>query len=280
MEQLKELNITPTRPILDSKLAGLLRGVLPEPLKDGLRKILHGEKAYYPLDKPYFLEVGGVSVKFNIQTHSDWWRIVSGSENPVVESLLEVVGDGSVVADIGSAQGLFALPATKKGARVFAIDPDPFMVEALKRNIKLNPETEENITIASVALGDTFQTVTFRIDPNRRYAGSARNSIGGLTQEIQVQQTTYDQYFESKNVWPDVVKIDVEGAEDSVFDGMKNTLVSNHCPKHIFLELHLRYLPKFGTTSEVVLEKMSNAGYKVVGQPQQRGGEVHLHFAK
>lgn len=280
MEQLKELDVKATRPILDSELAGLLRNILPESLKDGLRKIIHGEKACYPLADPYSLEVGGISALFNIETHSDWWRIVSGSENLFVESFLEVVGDGSVVADIGSAQGLFTLPATKKGARVFAFDPDPFMVKALEENIKLNPETEENITIAPVALGDTSQAVTFRIDPNRRHAGSAKNSIGGLTQEIQVQQTTYDQYFESQNVWPDVVKIDVEGAEGFVLDGMKNALVSSHCPQHIFLELHIRYLPKFGTTPEAVLQKLFEAGYKVVGKPQKRGGEVHFHFAK
>jgi hypothetical protein len=64
-----------------------------------------------------------------------------------------------------------------------------------------------------------------------------------------------------------------------VLDGMLATLTSESKPKHIFLEIHMSYLPLFGTDSESIINKLKGCGYELPKENiWSRRNEIHCHF--
>ncbi len=60
---------------------------------------------------------------------------------------------------------------------------------------------------------------------------------------------------------PNVVKIDVDGAEEEVIDGLGDVLANTHC-KAVFCEIHFAILAKAGWADAPsrIKEKLSAAG--------------------
>ncbi len=63
------------------------------------------------------------------------------------QRVISKVKEGEFVFDLFAGVGPFAIPIAKKGAKVVAIDINPYAVEYLKENIKLNKVPTENIQV-------------------------------------------------------------------------------------------------------------------------------------
>jgi len=101
-----------------------------------------------------------------------------------------------------------------------------------------------------------------------------------------VQAIPGDQLVDDGSIpLPSVVKIDVEGAEPLVIDGMKKSLNNSSC-RILYLEIHL---PKesggrpsvedYGESKESMLEKILALGFEIVYN-ERRGNEVHIKAKK
>ena len=60
----------------------------------------------------------------------------------------------------------------------------------------------------------------------------------------------------------DVIKIDVEGAEQSVFDGMKD-MISKNNKLAIITEFYPKAIKSFGDSPEKYLKSFIDAGFKL-----------------
>ena len=129
-----------------------------------------------------------------------------------------------VVVDIGANVGYFTLLSAEQvgpGGTVYAFEPEPDNYALLKKNIELN--SYSNIRAIESAVSDecgSIQLFLSSMDNGSHsiYDAAARGVAGIKT----VNTTTLDAFLEGKG-WPkvDLVKIDVEGAENKVLDGMK-----------------------------------------------------------
>jgi hypothetical protein len=79
------------------------------------------------------------------------------------------------------------------------------------------------------------------------------------TQEVTT--LALDDYCRWQNVCPDVVKVDVEGAEIGVLRGFEDAL-SHSPPDHLFIELHPEYIRERGKSPNQVKEIVRNHGYE------------------
>ncbi len=87
-----------------------------------------------------------------------------------------------------------------------------------------------------------------------------------------VQVLTFDQLCEKENIKPDIVKIDVHGAEGKVLSGMSKTLKNN--VKHLFCELHD---DMFGYAGGDIIEILETAGlnvYEFTKHREKSGGKL------
>jgi FkbM family methyltransferase len=127
---------------------------------------------------------------------------------------------GKILYDVGGGRGFYSLLAASQGARSFVFEPDPFNLEWLQRHIRVN-YFESMIEVFSLAIySHTGMIVMSPSERNGTGQGCAKVLPGGTTisRGIEVPCITLDDFARAHAV-PDLVKIDVEGAESEVLSG-------------------------------------------------------------
>src|SRR5687767_12327641 len=160
------------------------------------------------------------------QPRLTWWRTGSSShgcwigwyEREVQQALLSVLRRGAVLYDVGANAGFFTLLAAQlvgpKG-RVIAFEPEPVNLEKLRYHVTRN--SAANVTVLGAAVSDREGIAML--------GGTGAAASLGSDVGVQVTTVTIDGLVgDGKIPPPDVVKIDVEGWEFPVLNGMNHTL--------------------------------------------------------
>ena len=153
-----------------------------------------------------------------------------GTYEPTQTKLFEeFVKPGDVVYDVGAHFGYYTLLSSKLvGERglVLAFEPSPANLARLYRHIELNDR--KNVQVLELAVSDHEGTAHFE---TRTGSGVGHLADNG---PLEVKLTTLDSL--STYPLPQVMKIDVEGAEVGVLEGARNLFAK--CKPVIFLSLH------------------------------------------
>lgn len=148
------------------------------------------------------------------------------SMDPVLCNMaVEFVEQGHVVWDIGANVGLFTFAsAHRAGIRgeVIAIDADIWLVQLLRRSALIQPRSSAPVRIIPTAVAASFDLRTFNIASRSRASnfldGYGNTQTGGVAETQTVVSVTLD-WLAGRLPRPQVVKIDVEGAEREVLQG-------------------------------------------------------------
>lgn len=139
---------------------------------------------------------------------------------------------GDVVFDIGAQSGFYTLLAaelTGKDGRVFSFEPFPKNIFYLKKNLEIN--NCKNVDVIEMAVSDKNGIINFK-EGEDNFTGRISDE-GGL----RVKAAAIDTLMaDGKLSPPNLMKIDVEGAELSVLQGARLTLGEYH--PLIFLAIH------------------------------------------
>ena len=187
-------------------------------------------------------------------------------EPPITRVFQRHVPRGGAVVDAGANWGYFTLIAAAacgSGGRVVALEPDPRHFAALNRNVALNGFAQVRTLRAAAAAGDGTVTLVGYDDDetNRgvsRMAGPEDREAAG--RRFEVASTTIDAITETMTA-VDLVKIDVEGAEALVLEGMQAGLAAKRY-RAILLELHPPLLRERGVDPDACLARLRSAGYR------------------
>lgn len=165
-------------------------------------------------------------------------RIIILTESDYLSEILTHIQTDDVFYDIGAHVGVHASFAARKisGGKVLAFEPVPTNVQFLKKNLDLNPGDTH---IFSIAIADKYGSSSFAQPKNNREHGGPLGAIVPTNGDYSVDTAPMDDLVVDKNLpKPNVIKVDVEGAEPLVLKGMENTLTSSSC-RMLFLEVHL-----------------------------------------
>ena len=163
---------------------------------------------------------------------------------------------GMIVYDVGANVGLYSLLAsvlTGVKGKVFSFEPLPANIFYLNRHIELNGL--KNVSVTDKAISDRVSKVRFNFGDNR---SSGHISIKG---EIEVETTSLDEFIKVGNPLPDLIKMDIEGAEYEALIGAKEILKTKK--PVIFIATHsaelrtkcLKLLAEFGYTVKSIDNK-------------------------
>ncbi|HKN62218.1 MAG TPA: FkbM family methyltransferase [Candidatus Acidoferrales bacterium] len=137
------------------------------------------------------------------------------------------VQQGMVVVDIGANIGHYALEAARKvgpAGKVIAFEPEPHNFELLCRNIEANHYT--NIQPVRKALSNARGVARLAISLDN--FGAHHIDISEKSADfIEVETLTLDQYFDATSQRVDVIKMDVEGSEMHILEGLSGLLRAN-----------------------------------------------------
>lgn len=184
--------------------------------------------------------------------------------------------EGCTVLDIGANIGWFSLVAARKiglNGRIHAFEPRPVTSKMLARTIASN-NLQSIIKLWDCALSDSPGTVKLSWGVNTDNPGgsfiSKQGSIDGH-ESVSVRTVRLDDLL--PEVDPEIIKIDVEGAEPLVFKGGSKML--KRSKPLILSELHPAQLKRVSNcTSAEYISQMEHIGYKCYlllnGQPTDK----------
>ena len=208
--------------------------------------------------------IDGTDIKFDLRSDYDTDLIVV--KEIWDENVYEVndghFNKGGVVIDIGANIGSFSIYSAHKGATVYAVEPEPHNLEALKTNVSIN-NMQDVIHILPYGISNYKGTAVI----NDMGGGSTIKDDGIFGAEIEIM--TLDNLFSLYNIEEvDILKIDVEGAELEIINGAaKETL--NKC-KYITMEFDIRSGNKLGEMTQ----KLSETHHVRTMGSWERGGMI------
>ena len=163
---------------------------------------------------------------------SEAWYDHDWPELPEVAALRQTrLKPGARVFDIGAHQGVVAMLLAREvgpTGQVVAVEPNPHNVDAASRNRALNGMSQ--IEFRQAAVSDRPGTLVF----NQGLNGQLDDGTGAGGR-LTVESVTIDRLAETYGP-PDIVYIDVEGAEVLALDGARSVLASE---PDFFIEVHV-----------------------------------------
>jgi FkbM family methyltransferase len=173
-------------------------------------------------------------------------------EGAVQEAMIRHLGAGGVLYDVGANVGFFSLLGARlvgPGGAVYAFEPAPDNAAAVERNARLNSLPNISVIPKAVSSG-AGRSRLFVVDDQ---SWSRLEEVGAhpfTERVIDIELVSIDDAVRSGEIRPPtVVKIDVEGAEIAVLEGMRQTL-REHRPA-VICELHGTHREFARTMSEL-----------------------------
>ncbi len=229
------------------------------------------------------IQVGPVSALFDVSdfTVKGQYFAHVPYEPGATRVVLDALEPGGIFVDVGANTGYFTvLAALRVGERghVYAFEPNPAVRHHLQGQVEVNGLTA-SVTISDVALADC-DTDAGRLFLSCREENSGLSSLDpapdrlargdlSLDATVPVRLRTFDTAEAVRGLCRiDLMKIDVEGAEERVLRGMRHTL--ERCrPIRIICETQ---------PGGPAAKRLLDAGYRMTVVDEVRGGIPNLLF--
>jgi len=182
------------------------------------------------------------------RNRSFWIRSPLAAEAVMLGYLKHLTRPGDVVYDIGANVGLYARFLARFGAgQVMAFEPMSENIELLRANVALAGPDASRIRVLTLAVGDKDGNELLQVDDvmsatasldrlNDGEASFGRKTYGLPPRTEAVRVAKLDTLIAEGLPPPQVMKVDVEGAEGWVLEGAARTL-AEHRPA-LAIELH------------------------------------------
>ncbi len=202
-------------------------------------------------------------------------RMVAGTyERETMAVCRQLIRRGASVIDVGAHAGYFTLAfarLVRPGGRVLAFEPHPRTFEFLRRN--LGRHGLENVVAVQKAVGDRDGQAVFYETPVS--LGHSLQPVKDHIGTVRVATTSLDSYLGA--AWIDqvtLVKVDVEGGEPEVLDGLAG-LARRAQVLSLILEFKPYLLKRRDFRPSDLLRKLYAMGFSVYAI---RPGPLLLHI--
>lgn len=241
--------------------------------KDGVSEIIRGIRDYilvnttipiHVLVKTKRIQVEKVRSHINIHTNHHILRTKAHGEHEILADYRRTVAEkrNPVIWDIGANIGVYTAVAAEWGGNVYAFEPGDKARKELLDNLQLN-SLNDNARVLGYALSN--KTGTSRLSREKR---SGTRTVGEKGNKIQIR--TGDSLDEPL---PEIVKIDVEGHELDVLDGMEGVLSQVDT---LYIEVHENH----GIKKIDVYRRLWESGLKLEEEWNVREGTPHMKFER
>lgn len=224
-----------------------------------------GSKIIYPSGVPKNIGNVGTFLLSHEFVFSDFQTWGERHNNGFIK-LLEIAKGKNIVFDMGAHIGLCALPLSKvinKEGVCYAFEPSTINLKYLQMHIEINDI--KNVVIVPKLVGGEKTDDAIFYETDKVSGMNAICDIIKKTDDVYIckkkQQTTIDDFVRENNCIPEVIKIDVEGAEMDVLRGGENTL--KRFRPEIILSVHPNHLQVLGYSLDELKDYIFELGYRI-----------------
>jgi FkbM family methyltransferase len=225
--------------------------------------------------------VSGVKIAIDPCDYASCMMFFGRYSPDLLEVIRAIVRPGDSVVDVGAQLGYVTANLARwvgPSGTVHSFEPDPNALAQLNATIDANRST--CVKIFSSALGDREGEMIFYTSSTLGWSTAVANSHHRDLRPISVRTTRLDSLAASGKLRRPVrfVKIDVEGFECQVLDGMRELRASDS--PYVLAEVNPLMLKPSGRTPRDVLERLAENGHEVFQVAEStavlRGGQVRL----
>ena len=227
------------------------------------------------------IAIGDAEAEFRMTTPNEFNTVKDLPEEAVIADVLSSLRPKDVFYDVGANIGVYScLAASVVELEVIAFEPEPRNAARLRENARLNGAA---VAVHEVALSDANETREFGIthfDGSHQTGPAGHSFVDGqddVDDTISVESVIGDEFIEEHNLpTPNVVKIDVEGAEGAVLSGLESALSDPDC-RTVYCEVHEDRLQARGQSVADIRDELAELGFHVempfapYGEPFLRG---------
>ena len=173
------------------------------------------------------------------------------------EYCAKLISPGMIVFDIGANAGFYTLLFARlvKDGHVVSFEPDSANMSSLRRHVVLNSLL--NVSLVQAAASDNTSLTGFSLNGGATGRMDAKSSY--LVPTLRLDELLNDGTLP----FPDVIKMDVEGAEALVIAGARNLISRNTCVWIIALHGELAKQECFKIFSEAGYELQDLQGRSI-----------------
>lgn len=196
----------------------------------------------------------------NLQ-HLDFY-LQNAYENFSADLLLNFSKGNMLFIDIGAHYGFYTLLLGTKfpDCKIISFEPAPQNFEILKMNLKIN--NLEKIEIYDFAVSDKNEIKDFNIGERSSQSGFYEHNMSKIIKTIQIKTITLDSFLKDALKVPTFIKIDTEGHEMCVLEGMKNILETTEDIK-LLIEFNPELLKRAGNKPGDLFRKINHFGFDI-----------------
>jgi len=218
---------------------------------------------YSNVEHPSIIKVVGIKMKLP-ESNNGILRdlLLNGCREPYVSrAYTNLINEGDVVFELGANIGYYALQAANlvgKTGLVYAIEPVPQNVQALRENIELNGFS--NIEVYEIAIGERDEKSKIMISEKGNLCTmESVNAHRTFISSTEIETMSLDSFVKGRRV-PDFLRMDVEGYEYNIIKGMPELLRLGH-PRRMFIEVHFDILRE---KAMEMLKTLKESGYEII----------------
>lgn len=170
-------------------------------------------------------------------------------ESWITQYVINRMGPGSVFIDVGANTGYYSLVARYHGAMVASFEPNPVYYDMFKATLERNGNPPL-MRVSNTAISDKSGTETLYI-PKHLHGSASFSELDAKWETTPIEVRTETLGVDAAGAY--FVKIDAEGAEEKIWDGM----VSRGLHRRIGpIEILLEYTP--GAYSDSFIDKLES----------------------
>lgn len=170
------------------------------------------------------------------------------------ELFISLVNKNDVVFDVGSQIGFYSVLAAKLEAKVFSFDIDKESLVVAKKNANKN-NVSDSIDFINKAVG----------------SGSSKANIKNFNKESFSHTISLDEFCSKKSIWPDFVKMDIEGYELEALSNASKLLKKKPI---IMLALHPPFIKNLNQEPEDLFNLLFKYNYEIISLGPIKKGEI------
>jgi FkbM family methyltransferase len=162
--------------------------------------------------------------------------------------------------DVGANCGYYTVlmaDAVGESGHVLAIEPNPILINRVQLNLEINGLRDRVAVLGKAAAQCSGSRASLAVPPQRSLNGTIARAAASEDRVFDVEPITLD---DATRDWArvDLVKIDAEGAEESIWRGMQYTVCKN--PD---LRIIIEFNPLRPSAPRLFLEELSAEGFRL-----------------
>lgn len=198
--------------------------------------------------------------RFLFRNYSKWGQ---GHNSDFVPFINACKGKKCVI-DVGGHIGLTAMPASRMlspQGRLYVFEPARVNCVYLSRNIELNGISNTEVLNMFVGTECNENVEFFESDYDSGLNSMVVRKNKNDFHKVLKKQVSLNSFCSERGIFPEIIKIDVEGAELEVLSGASEVMRKSR--PVIYLSLHPRHLELLGRKPEDIHGILSRTGYKI-----------------